>query len=112
MEEIELIQSETELFDHIKNVNRISTDDKGIEGELRELIESAKADLYLSGVRKDCLKAPYPFLIVRAISLYTKAEFGFDNPDSEKLWRSYDSLERHLALSSDYGSNGEDADAT
>lgn len=104
--------NDTELFNHIKNVNRITTDDKGIEGELKELIESAKADLYLSGVRENCLKAPYPSLVVRAISLYTKAEFGFDNPDSEKLWRSYELLERHLALSSDYGSNGEDTDAT
>lgn len=98
-----MFSTDTELFKHIKAVNRITTDDEGIKSELKELIESAKADLYLSGVRKECLQAPYASLIVRAISLYTKAEFGFDNPDSEKLWRSYDSLERHLALSSDYG---------
>lgn len=90
------------LLEHIKAVNRVTTDDLGIVSELQELIESAKMDLSMSGVRGDVLVSPYAPIIVRAISLYTKANFGFDNPDSEKLMESYRSLETHLALSEEY----------
>lgn len=91
------------LLDHIKAVNRITTDDVGIVSELQELIESAKMDLSMSGIQGDALVSPYDPIIVRAISLYTKANFGFDNPDSDKLMNSYRSLEVHLAISSEYG---------
>lgn len=91
------------LLEHIKSVNRITTDDLGIVSELQELIESAKMDLSMSGIRGEALVSPYDPIIVRAISLYTKANFGFDNPDSDKLMNSYRSLEVHLAISSEYG---------
>ena len=91
------------LLEHIKSVNRITTDDVGIVSELQELIESAKMDLSMSGIRGEALISPYDPIIVRAISLYTKANFGFDNPDSDKLMNSYRSLEVHLAISSEYG---------
>lgn len=95
--------TDEELLKHVKAVNRITTDDSGILGELEELIESAKMDLSMSGIREDVLTPPYDPIIVRAISLYTKANFGFDNPDGEKLMNSYRSLEVHLAISSEYG---------
>ena len=91
------------LLEHIKSVNRITTDDLGIVSELQELIESAKMDLSMSGIRGEALVSPYDPIVVRAISLYTKANFGFDNPDSDKLMNSYRSLEVHLAISSEYG---------
>ena len=91
------------LLEHIKAVNRITTDYVGIVSELQELIESAKMDLSMSGIRGEALVSPYDPIIVRAISLYTKANFGFDNPDSDKLMNSDRSLEVHLAISSEYG---------
>lgn len=94
---------EEELFTHVKAINRITSDDQGLLGELEELIESAKMDLSMSGIRGDALVPPFDSIIVRAISLYTKANFGFDNPDSDRLMNSYRSLEIHLALSSEYG---------
>lgn len=95
-----------QLLEHIKSVNRISTDDIGIRFELDNLIESAKIDLKMSGVRDEFIIAPYEPIIIRAIALYTKANFGFDNPDSDKLTNAFRSLELHLALSSDYGVSG------
>jgi len=41
-------------------------------------------------------------LIVRAIVTYCKANFGWDNKDSEKLQQSYEMLRNHLTLSTDY----------
>lgn len=97
------------LLEHIKSVNRITTDDVGIVSELQELIESAKMDLSMSGIRGESLVSPYDPIVVRAISLYTKANFGFDNPDSDKLMNSYRSLEVHLAISSEYGGGKSEA---
>lgn len=88
-----------ELLKHAKAVCRITTEDEGIEAEIDNLIDAAIEDLILSGVRAE---EPFVPLIVRAIALYCKANFGFDNPDSEKLMESYRSLEIHLSLSDEY----------
>jgi hypothetical protein len=41
-------------------------------------------------------------LIKRAITVYAKAHFGYNNPDSEKFVASYNGLKIHLALSGDF----------
>lgn len=92
-----------EVLAHIKSVNRITTDDVGINGEIENLIESALVDLNMSGIRKEFCDYPLEPIIVRAIGLYVKSQFGFDNPESEKIMSSYLSLEKHLSLSNEYG---------
>jgi hypothetical protein len=69
--------------------------------EVQDLIDSAKSDLILSGVLPTKVVDTDP-LIRRAVFIYTKANFGFDNPDSEKLQKSYDMLKTHLTLSTEY----------
>lgn len=69
------------------------------DDDIQDLIEAAKIELKISGVNKIDDKDT---LIKRAITLYAKANFGFDNPDSEKLQKSFESLKDHLALSGDY----------
>lgn len=90
------------LLEDVKSANRITTTDVGIEKELTDLIASAKMDMVISGVSKEKTDAEEDALIKRAIILYTKANFGFDNPDTERLMRSYESLKQHLALAGDY----------
>jgi hypothetical protein len=41
-------------------------------------------------------------LILRATILYCKANFGLDNPESEKYQAAYESLKNHLCLSTEY----------
>ena len=41
-------------------------------------------------------------LIRRAITTYVKANFGWDNPDAERLQKAYDLLKAHLTLTEDY----------
>ena len=41
-------------------------------------------------------------LVRRAITTYVKANFGWDNPDAERLQKAYDLLKMHLTLSTDY----------
>ena len=49
--------------------------------DIYDLIESAKLDLSISGVKKIDEEDP---LIQQAIKTYCKANFGLDNKDSEK----------------------------
>jgi uncharacterized phage protein (predicted DNA packaging) len=85
------------LLDDVKLALRIST--SALDDEVSDLIDEAVADLQLSGLVKVETDDP---LIKRAIKTYAKANFGLNNPDSEKLQQAYDSLKSHLSLSADY----------
>lgn len=67
--------------------------------EINDLIEACKVDLSISGVKK--IKEDDP-IIIRAVTIYCKANFGLDNKDSEKYQKSYDLLKQSLKLCGDY----------
>jgi hypothetical protein len=67
--------------------------------EVTALIEACKLDLQLAGVTVIDESDP---LIVRAVTLYAKANFGYDNAESEKFQKSYDLLKCSLSLAGDY----------
>ena len=69
--------------------------------ELDGIIQAAMADLHLSGVEK---VKEYDPLIRRAVILYCKANFGFDE-DSERYSAAYDLLKRSLSLAGDYNAD-------
>ncbi len=72
------------------------------DGEIIDLIEAARADLLLGGISASKVESENDALIKRAILLYVKANFGLDNPDSEKYANSYETLKKHLQLSDEY----------
>lgn len=87
------------LIDDVRQALRTKT--TLLDTEIQDLIDSAKADLILSGVL-ETKAIDTDMLIKRAIILYSKANFGLDNKDSEKYQASYDSLKNHLCLSQEY----------
>lgn len=88
------------MLNDIKNALRISGND--LDVEILDLIEAAKADLMLSGVHVEKIIDTDP-LIKRAITVYCKANFGYEDPKlSEKFQESYISLKHHLTLSTEY----------
>ena len=87
------------LIDDVKLILRISG--ATFNTEIADLILSAKADLGLTGIKDDFILDNDP-LIKRAIITYCKANFGWDNPDAERLHKSYEMLRNHLSLSSDF----------
>ena len=93
------------MLEKIKKSLRITTD--SLDEEVEDLIEAAKLDLNISGVEKieDDDK-----LIIRAVTLYCKAQFGYDNPEADRFQQTYDSLKTHLSMSSDY--KADDSDET
>lgn len=87
------------LIDDIKQVLRIRTNALNIE--VQDIVDSAKADLKLSGILVSKI-LDTDMLIKRAIILYCKANFGLDNKESEKYQAAYNSLKIHLTLSQEY----------
>lgn len=88
------------MLNDIKDILRVSGVD--LDTEIQDLIDSAKADLELSGVRGEKITDDDP-LIKRVIILYCKAHFGYDDPKiADRFQASYNSLKYHLTLSGEY----------
>lgn len=93
------------LLEDVKTALRISLSNTALDGEVLDLIDAARQDLKLSGVsaeKADGDDLELDPIIKRAITIYAKANFGFDNPDFERLQKSYESLKNHLSLAGDY----------
>ena len=87
------------LVSELKGVLRISTDDELIQREIIALVEAAIVDLKTAGITNTDINDP---LIKRAISVYCKAHFGYDNPDTNKLIEIYEALKCKLSLVGSY----------
>lgn len=87
------------ILDDVKLALRISAGTATFDSEIQGLIDAAKTDLGLSGVLK---VNDADALVKRAIIVYCKANFGWGNPDADRLQKAYDSLKAHLSLSLEY----------
>lgn len=85
------------MLEKVKNSLRVSGN--AFDIEIADLIEAAKLDLKISGVVKI---SDTDALIQRAIIVYCKANFGYDNTEAERFQNSYDMLKQHLSLAGDY----------
>jgi len=87
------------IIDDVKISLRISS--TAYDGEIEDLIEEAKADIVSRGVLVEKV-IDTDALIKRAIKTYCKANFGLNNPDSERLQTCYEAIRNHLTMSIDY----------
>lgn len=90
------------MLEDIKPALRVSTDDPGITSEIQDLIDACRLDLIQSGVSTVKANDEDDALIKRAITVYCKANFGYDNPDADRFNDSYIMLKQHLSLAGDY----------
>ena len=88
------------LLDDVKVALRISAATTSFNTEINDLISAAQQDLLVAGIKVTDTSDP---LIKRAIVTYSKAHFGYDNPDADRLLRAYEMLKMHLMLSTEYG---------
>jgi len=93
------------MLEKVKEALRVSGTDQDVE--IQDLIEAAKADLKLSGINESKIVDTDP-LIKRAIIVYCKTHFGYDDPKiTERFEQSYISLKQHLTLSIEYTGGAE-----
>jgi hypothetical protein len=90
------------MLEFAKKLLRVSDATAAFNDEITDLIESARSDLKLAGVLETKVMDDTDSLIRRAVSIYVKAEYGWDNPDAERLRESYRMLKMHLTLSQEY----------
>lgn len=88
------------LLSSVKTALRVTAN--AFDGEIQDLIDAAKADLIVSGVSTSKVNDETDSLIRRAVTIYCKANFGWNNPDAERLQKSYEMLKNHLSLAGDY----------
>ena len=86
--------------DDIKTALRIDGTDS--DTEVNDLVEAAKLDLKIAGVKVGEGEIT-DHLIKRAIILYCKANYGYEDVQmADRIERSYISLKQHLSLSTEY----------
>lgn len=91
------------MLNDIKTALRISQSNTSFDMEIQDLIEAARLDLQQSGISFDKAKDDEDPLIKRAITVYCKANFGYDsNTSAERFRDSYVMLKQHLSLAGDY----------
>lgn len=82
----------TTLTEKMRAALRISSTSEKITEEINDCIAACKADMKNDGVK---VIKETDGLIIRAITLYCKAEFGFNNA-AEQFRKSYDALKMRL----------------
>lgn len=87
------------ILDEAKLALRIAAATTDFDSEISGLIDAALADLSLAGLAAGDTTKP---LIKQAVITYCKGNFGYDNPDAERLRLAYDLLKAHLTLAEDY----------
>lgn len=86
------------ILDDVKLSLRLTT--SAYDTEVNDLISAAKNELELAGILiSESTTDP---LIKRAVNVYCKAHFGFDNSDHDRLVKAFEMLKNHLSLSGDY----------
>ena len=90
--------ADTTLTEKMRAALRISSTSAKITEEIEDCIAACKADLKNDGVKR---VDENDALIIRAITLYCKAEFGYQN-NAEKFRNSYDILKMRLSMSQEY----------
>jgi len=90
------------ILNDIKTALRISINNTAFDSEITDLIAAARGDLMLAGILPAKANDDNDPLIKRAIVVYCKANFGYDNSEAERFQQSYDMLKAHLTLSLEY----------
>jgi hypothetical protein len=86
------------LLDTVKKALRVNNAALD-EAEIVPLIEAAKKELAIAGVVMIDEDDP---MIIRAITTYAKAHFGYDNPEAERFERIFASIRNTLSQLGEY----------
>lgn len=98
----------TTLTEKMRTALRISSMSEKITEEIEDCIAACKLDLKNDGVKRI---EETDALIVRAITLYCKSEFGY-NDKAAQFKQSYDTLKARLSMSKEYNEKKEDVSET
>ena len=87
------------MLNKVKLALRISNN--AFDNELNDLISACKKELELSGIASSNI-IDSDKMIIQAIIMYCKANFGYDNPEAERYTNSYNSIKTFLCTNDYY----------
>lgn len=87
------------MLNKVKLALRIGNDE--YDTEITMLINAAKKDLELAGIASSNIDTSDDG-ISQAIIYYCKANFGFDNSESQRINNVYQSFKQNLVLAQEY----------
>lgn len=93
------------MLEKIKLSLRINN--SAYDDEITDLINACKKELELAGIASSNIDEDDE-MIIRAITLYCKANFGFDNNDADRYINSYESIKTFLCTNTQYKDDNEE----
>lgn len=93
------------MLEKIKLSLRINN--SAYDDEITDLINACKKELELAGIASSNISEDDE-MIIRAITLYCKANFGFDNNDADRYTNSYESIKTFLCTNTQYKDDNEE----
>ena len=91
------------LLDACRAALRIPAFVNDYDEEISDEIEAARAELVAGGVSEAKANDDEDGRVRLAIKVYVKANFGMDNPDADRLTRSFDDLLTMMGGSTEFG---------
>ena len=92
------------MLSKVKLALRVSTN--AFDGEIENLINACKKELELSGIASSNISESDE-MIIQAVIMYCKANFGFDNAEAERYQNSYNSIKTFLVTNNSYNKGRE-----
>ena len=93
------------MLEKIKLSLRINN--SAYDDEITDLINACKKELELAGIASSNIDESDE-MIIRAVTLYCKANFGFDNSDADRYINSYESIKTFLCTNTQYKDDNEE----
>ena len=93
------------MLEKIKLSLRINN--SAYDDEITDLINACKKELELAGIASSNIDEDDE-MIIRAVTLYCKANFGFDNSDADRYINSYESIKTFLCTNTQYKDDNEE----
>lgn len=101
-------KAKSKLLDACRAALRIPAFCNDFDEEIADVIDAARAELVAGGVSDAKAHDDEDGRVRLAIKVYVKANFGMDNPDAERLLKSFETMLTSMSGDSSY--NGGDAE--
>ena len=96
-------ENKADLLAACRSALRIPADYTGYDEEIADLVSAARSALVAGGVSDAMAKSDDDASVRVALKTYVKANFGMDNPEAERLMRSFGEMLCRMAGSTEHG---------
>lgn len=96
------VKAKEKLLDACRAALRIPAFVNDYDEEISDVIEAARAELVAGGVADAKAHDDSDGRVRLAIKVYVKANFGMDNPDSERFMKSFNAMLTSMSGDSAY----------